>query len=120
MSHGIHLSKAMCPKTQDERDKMNQAPYAMLCTRPDVAYALSICSRYQADPGEKHWIPMKNILKYLRRTKEMFLVYGEGKYTMKGFMDASFQSDHDDFKSQSRFIFCLNGGAMSWKSSNMR
>ena len=47
----------------------------------------------------------------------MFLVYGEGELTVKGFTDSSFQSDHDDFKSQSRFIFCLNGRAICWKSS---
>ena len=90
MSHGIHLSKAMCLKTQDERDRMSRAQYtlaigsimyAMLCTRLDVTYALSICCRHQVDPGEKHWIAVKNILKYLRMTKEMFLVYGEGEHT---------------------------------------
>ena len=69
--------------------------YVMLCMRLDVAYALSICSRYQANPGERHWIIVKNILKYLRRTKEMFLVYGEEEHTVKVFTDASFQSDHD-------------------------
>ena len=104
MSHGIHLSKAMGQKTQDKRDKMSQAPFAstigsimyvMLCMRLDVAYALSICGRYQADPGEKHWIAVKNILKYLRRTKEMFVVYGGEEHTVKGFTDASFQTDHD-------------------------
>ena len=63
---------------------------------------------------------MKNILKYLRRTEEMFLVYEEREHTVKGFMDASFQSDHDDFKLQSGFIFCINSEAMSWKSSNKR
>ncbi|KAK9124088.1 hypothetical protein Sjap_013690 [Stephania japonica] len=85
MSHGISLSKTQCPKTNDERDCMNKIPYAsvigsimyaMLCTQPDVSYALSSTSRYQSDPGESHWIAVKNILKYLRRTKEVFLVYG--------------------------------------------
>jgi len=50
----------------------------------------------------------------------MILVYEEGEHSVKGFTDASFQFDHNDFKSQSEFIFCLNGGAMSWKSSNER
>jgi tRNA C32,U32 (ribose-2'-O)-methylase TrmJ len=50
--------------------------YAMLCTRSDVLYALSVTSRYQANPGMKHWNAAKNILKYLRRTNDMFLVYG--------------------------------------------
>ncbi|KAK8685700.1 hypothetical protein V6N13_041697 [Hibiscus sabdariffa] len=33
-------------------------------------------SRYQANPGDGHWTTVKNILKYLRRTKDVFLVYG--------------------------------------------
>ena len=49
--------------------------YAMLCAGPDVAYALGIVKRFQADPGEDHRKTMKNILKYLRSTKDIFLVY---------------------------------------------
>ena len=49
--------------------------YAMLCAGPDVAYALGIVNRFQADPGEDHRKTMKNILKYLRSTKDIFLVY---------------------------------------------
>ncbi|KAK8647797.1 hypothetical protein V6N13_121524 [Hibiscus sabdariffa] len=92
--------------------------YAMICTRPDLSYALSMTSRYQANPGEGHWTAVKNILKYLRRTKDVFLVYGgEEELRIKGYTDASFQTDKDDSRSQSGFIFCLNGGAVSWKSS---
>ncbi|XP_031270036.1 secreted RxLR effector protein 161-like [Pistacia vera] len=92
--------------------------YAMLCTRIDVSCALSTCSRYQSDPGERHWMAVKNILKYLKRTKDMFLVYGgEDELTVRGYSDASFQTDKDDYRSQSGFVFCLNGGAVSWKSS---
>ena len=62
---------------------------------------------------------VKNILKYLRRTKDVFLVYGgqEGELVLSGYTDASFQSDHDDFRSQSGYVFCLNGGVVSWRSS---
>jgi hypothetical protein len=48
----------------------------MICTRPDDSYALSMSSRYQSNPGESHWIVVKNILKYLKGTKNSFLVYG--------------------------------------------
>ena len=94
--------------------------YAMLCTRPDVSYALSMTSRFQSDPGECHWIAVKNILKYLRRTKDIFLIYGgqEGELFISGYTDGGFQSDLDDFRSQYGFVFCLNGGAVSWGSSN--
>ncbi|KAL4283067.1 hypothetical protein GQ457_16G017470 [Hibiscus cannabinus] len=72
----------------------------------------------KANPSEGHWTAVKNILKYLRRTKDVFLVYGgEEELRMKGYTDSSFQTDKDDSRSQSSFVFCLNRGAVSWKSS---
>ena len=71
ISQGIHLSKKISPKTSEERERMAVIPYAlavgsimyaMLCTRPDVAYALGIVSRFHADPREDHWKAVKNIL----------------------------------------------------------
>ncbi|KAK8502212.1 hypothetical protein V6N12_042709 [Hibiscus sabdariffa] len=41
----------------------------------------------------------------------------EEELGIKGYTDASFQTDKDDSRSQSGFVFCLNGGAVSWKSS---
>ncbi|KAK8505509.1 hypothetical protein V6N12_075851 [Hibiscus sabdariffa] len=127
MRHGISLSKEMCPSTSQERERMSQVPYAsaigsimyaMICTRPDLSYALSMTSRYQSNPGESHWVAVKNILKYLRRTKDVFLIYrGEEQLSIKGYTDASFQTDKDDSRSQSGFVFYLNGGAVSWNSS---
>ncbi|KAG8492989.1 hypothetical protein CXB51_012658 [Gossypium anomalum] len=109
MRHGISLSKEICPSTPQERERMSKIPYAstigsimyaMLCTRPDVSYALSMTSRYQVDPGEGHWTTVKNILKYLRRTKDTFLIYGgEEELSVKGYTDASFQTDNDDSRS---------------------
>ena len=120
LSHGIILSKEMCPKTDEQKERKNRIPYAsaigsikyvMLCTCPDVAYPLSLTSRYQSDPGDGHWSAVKNILKYLRRTKEALLVYGgEDELVVQGYTDASFQTDRDDFRSQSGFIFMINEG----------
>ena len=87
MVRGIMLSKSLCPQTQDERTHMSMIPYAsaiesimhaMLCTRPNVSYALSVTSRYQSNPCMGHWVAVKNILKYLRRTKDLFLIKGDG------------------------------------------
>jgi len=127
MSPGTILSKTQCPSTTDEQKRMSEIPYAsaigsimyaMICTRPDVSFALSVTSRYQSYPGESHWIAVKNILKYLRRTKDAFLVFGgEEELVVKGYTDAGFQTDKDDSRSQAGFVFCLNGGAVSWKSS---
>ncbi|KAJ9536490.1 hypothetical protein OSB04_un000327 [Centaurea solstitialis] len=128
MQHGIVLIKTQCPVSSQDQDRMKSVRYAsaigsimyaMLCTRPDVAYSVSVTSRYQQNPGEPHWVAVKNILKYLRRTKDMFLVFGgsEDEISVKGYSDASFQTDRYDFRSQSGYVFTLNGGAISWKSS---
>ena len=89
----------------------------MLCTRPDVSYVVNVTSRYQSDPSMGHWVAVKNILKYLKRTKDVFLIYGDGDLIVNGYSDASFQSNRNDSKSQSGYVFTLNGGAVSWKSS---
>ena len=89
----------------------------MLCTRPDVSFAVSVTSKFQSTYGEEHWTAVKNILKYLRRTKDLFLVYGEGDLQISGYTDASFQFDKDNCISQSGFVFIMNGGAVVWKSS---
>ncbi|KAK4430722.1 Retrovirus-related Pol polyprotein from transposon TNT 1-94 [Sesamum alatum] len=47
----------------------------------------------------------------------MFLIYGGGELILEGYSDASFQSDDDDAKSQSGYVFRLNGGVVAWKSS---
>jgi hypothetical protein len=55
----------------------------------------------------------KDILKYLRRTNKVFLVFGgKEELVVTGYTNASFQIDTDDSKSQSSFVFCLNGGAV--------
>ena len=92
--------------------------YAMLCTRPDVCLAISIAGRYQSNPGVEHWTTVKNILKYPKRTKDMFLIYGGDKeLVVNGYVDTSFDTNPDDSKSQSGYAFLLNGGAVSRCSS---
>ncbi|KAK8583636.1 hypothetical protein V6N12_067899 [Hibiscus sabdariffa] len=58
--HGISLSKEMCPSSPQERERISKFPYAsaigsimygMICTRPALSYALSMTSRYQANPA---------------------------------------------------------------------
>ena len=116
----------MCPQTEDEKVRMSNQPYAsclgsimyaMLCTRPDICFSVSVTSRYQSNPGNDHWMALKHILKYLRGTKDKFLIYGGGELQVNGYTDSDFQSDPDDRKSTSGFVFTLNGAAVSWKCS---
>ncbi|XP_070036359.1 secreted RxLR effector protein 161-like [Nicotiana tomentosiformis] len=89
--------------------------YTMTCAHPDMAYAIGVTSRYQKNPSEEHWKVVNTILKYLRRTKDQFLIYGDSKLKLEGYTDASFSSDRDDNKSISGYVFTLNVGAVSSK-----
>ncbi|KAK1686099.1 hypothetical protein QYE76_046947, partial [Lolium multiflorum] len=91
MLPGKVLSKTQGPATE-ERERMCNIPYASAVG--------SII--YQSDPGMEHWTAVKNILKYLKRTKDMFLCYGgDQELVVNGYTDASWNTDPDDSKSQS-------------------
>ncbi|KAL0445440.1 UNVERIFIED_CONTAM: Retrovirus-related Pol polyprotein from transposon RE2 [Sesamum latifolium] len=106
-------------KIYRDRSRRIRRKHSVCCPvhQADVAYALTVTSRYQVCTGEAHWSAVKSILKYLRRTRNMFLIYDGGELILKGYSDTSFQSDDDDVKFQSGFVFTLNGGVVAWKSS---
>ena len=117
----MKLSNTQNPTTAEDREQMKVIPYAsaigsimyaMLCTRPDVCLAISLAGRYQSNPGVDHWTVVKNILKYLKRTNDMFLVYGGDKeLVVNGYVDARFDTNPDDSESRSGYILKL--GAIS-------
>ncbi|KAK0594609.1 hypothetical protein LWI29_023351 [Acer saccharum] len=123
--HGVHLSKEQCPKTPQEVEDMRRVPYAsavgslmyaMLCMRPDICFAVGVASRYQSNPGLDHWVAVKTILKYLRRTRNYTLVYSGQDLIPLGYTDSDFQSDRDSRKSTSGLVFTLGSGAIVWRS----
>jgi hypothetical protein len=66
----------------------------------------------------EQWTSVKNILKYLKRTKDMLLVYGgDEELVVKGYIDASFNTNPDDSKSQTWYLYILNKAVVSWRSS---
>nr|GEV56041.1 retrovirus-related Pol polyprotein from transposon TNT 1-94 [Tanacetum cinerariifolium] len=74
---------------------------------PDIAYIVSIVSRYLANPGKSHWEAVKWILKYLKGTADVGLVYGidQGKHAnVDGFVDADYAKDPDKGRSITRGI----------------
>ncbi|GJU37351.1 retrotransposon protein, putative, ty1-copia subclass [Tanacetum coccineum] len=99
MQEKLRLNKSKGALTPAELKRMQNVPYAsavslimyaVRCTHPDVAFAQNITSRFQQNPGDLHWTTFKNILKYLRNTKDMFLT---------------------------GYVFVLSGGVVDWKSA---
>eukprot|EP00253_Pinus_taeda_P006007 PITA_06007 len=102
-SSHFKLSKEMCLKTQEDMDYMSKVPYAstvgrlmyaMVCTRPDIAHAMGVISRYMNNPGKEHWMAVKLILRYLK--------------DMAG--------DIDNMRSTTGYVFTVGGTTVSWVS----
>ncbi|CAI7893665.1 unnamed protein product [Closterium sp. NIES-54] len=91
--------------------------YLMTCTRPDLAYPLSIMTRYVA-PGRhrpEHWEAAKRVLRYLCCTSRMGLVLGgRGPVVLTGHADASWVDDLATQRSSQGYTFSLGSGSVSW------
>jgi hypothetical protein len=125
LTAGIKLSEEMCPKTPEERKRMENTPYAsalgslmyaMLFTRPDLCYAVGLLSRYQKNPGIEHWKQIKHALRYVKATLDYSLCFNQKDLQLQGYTDADWQGDPDDRKSTSGYLFTIAGGAISWRS----
>ncbi|XP_071695131.1 secreted RxLR effector protein 161-like [Rutidosis leptorrhynchoides] len=90
--------------------------YAMMCTRPDICFAIGMVSRYQSNPCLTHWKAVKRILRYLKGTSNYSLCYEGNDLQMRGYTDADWGRGMDKRKSTSGFVFLLNKGTISWSS----
>nr|GEV65599.1 hypothetical protein [Tanacetum cinerariifolium]GEW28193.1 hypothetical protein [Tanacetum cinerariifolium] len=110
-------AKKQCMQNISYASAVGSIMYAVRYTRPDVVFAQNITCRFQQNPSEVHWTAVKNILKYLRNTKDVFLVYGDDtkrELRVSCYTDAGYLTDDDDIKSQTgyavwnrKFVFRL-------------
>ena len=119
------LSSRQSPTSDEEIKKMAKTPYAsavgsimyaMLCTRPDLAHAVSVVSRYMANPGKEHWQAVKWTLRYLSGTASTCLEFGCSSVGLCGYVDSDYAGDIDSRRSTSGYIFMFGGCAVSWKA----
>jgi hypothetical protein len=119
------LTKEMCPKTQEEIEYMSRVPYssavgslmyAMVCTRPDIAHAEGVVSRYMNNPGKEHWEAVKWILRYLRGTTTHALCFGGSDTFLQGYVDSDMAGDKDSRRSTTGYVFTIGGTTVSWIS----
>ncbi|KAH9668238.1 hypothetical protein KPL70_021339 [Citrus sinensis] len=128
----FRLSSSQCPSTDEEKQVMMSVPYAnavgclmyaMVLTRPDIAHAVSVISRYMASPGMEHWKAVKWVLRYLNGTLKKGLVYGrtrENEDSLWGYVDSDYAGDLDRRRSLTGYVFMLNGCVVNWKSALQR
>jgi hypothetical protein len=123
------LSSRQCLVTEDDKQHMPRVPYsnvvgnlmyAMICTKPDLAHAVSVVSRFMHNPGKEHWNAVKWILRCLKGTSHFGLLFDKNsvkKIGVMGFVDTDFAGDIDKRRSISGYVFSLYGSAVSWRAS---
>ena len=92
--------------------------YATDCTRPDIAYAVEVLSRFISKPNKDHWLAIERVMRYLIGTKNYGLFYKKYPVVIEAFNDADWNTLLDDSLSTVGYIFTLSSGAICWKSKN--
>ena len=124
------LFAKMSPQTEEEEEFMSRVPYsnvvgslmyAMVCTRLNIAHSVSVASHYMANPGKAHWQAVKWILRYLKGSIDIGLVFGRGTNRVIGhvigFCDSDCASDLNHRRFLHGYIFTLGGSAISWRAT---
>ena len=119
------LSKAQSPKSDEDKKEMAKVPYAsavgslmyaMVCTRPDIAHAVGVVSRFMSNPGREHWEAVKWLLRYLKGTSKMALHFKAKDVVLSGYADANLGGCKESYKSTTGYVFTVGGTAVSWMS----
>ncbi|GKA86888.1 retrovirus-related pol polyprotein from transposon TNT 1-94 [Tanacetum coccineum] len=119
------LSKKQAPKMEASRRRMAKVPYdsavgsvmyTMVCTRPDIAHAVGVISRFMSNPGREHWEAVKWLLRYLKGTSKATLCFNRKEVILEGFSDSDYGGCLDLRKSTTGYVFIVGGTAVSWMS----
>lgn len=129
LNPSIKLTKTMSPQNKEEQEEMSTVPYRNLIgslmylatsTRPDIMHAVSLLSQFNENPGLSHWKAAKRVLRYLKGTKRMKLVFEKTEERLVGFADADWGNDMDDRRSYTGYFFKLANAAISWSSRKQK
>lgn len=115
----------------DENDKKIIVPYReavgslmflALVSRPDIAYAVNVVSRFMNNYNQVHWNAVKRIIRYLKGTINFAIEFkaSANRNKLFGYSDADFAMDVCTRRSTSGYIFILAGGPISWLSQRQR
>jgi hypothetical protein len=93
--------------------------YAAMVTRLDIAHRIQVLGRHLQASGQEHWTAAKRVLKYLKGTRELGIVYGANgarDIELYGYCDADWAGDIETRRSTTGYVFMLGGGSISWAS----
>ena len=128
---GQILSDPSSPLSADESKQMEDKPfrsatgscmYAVVGTRPDVAYAVHALTRHFVNPSVRDWKAAMRVVRYLKGTSERGLVYSRfGNRELEAYCDSDWGSEkYVNRRSVGGYVVLLAGAAVSWRSALQR
>lgn len=91
--------------------------YSMVGTRPDIAHAVGLVSRFMSSPCKEHWMAVKWVLRYIRDTTDFKLTFTKpDKFAVRGYCDSDYAADLDRRRSITGYVFQAGGNTISWRS----
>jgi hypothetical protein len=90
--------------------------YLANTTRPDIAHAVGVLSRYRGTPTTAHMQEGLRVVRYLKDTRDLALQLGGGTSPLEGYVDADYAGDLDMRASTTGFLFQVYGGSVVWGS----
>jgi len=118
MASGVQLDKTGQNLLSDGNwyaELVGSLLYLSTTTRPNIAFAVGVLSRFMSGPEQDHMRAAKGVLRYLRGIDRLRVMYG-GNEALQGYADAGWAGDIDGRRSKTGLIFTLNGGPISWAS----
>lgn len=114
-------SDATEPRTnqREYQKRIGSLMYAMVATRPDIAYAVGKLSQYCQDPAAKHRAALDRIFRYLKGTIDLALLYDNSAGPIS-YADASYGDDVSDRKSTYGNTLLIGNAAVTWASKKQR
>ena len=121
----VHLEKYNGQASQGDiklfQQMIGSLLYVQIGTRPDISFAVSRLAQYASNPSPDHIRLAKYVLRYLKGTSDLKLVYnGQPRNGLYGYSDSSWGDDPDDRHSTAGYVFLLSDAAISWCSRKQR
>jgi len=114
MASGVKLTKTrkgLLPEGNRYAELVGSLLFLSTTTRPDIAFAVGVLSRFMSCPEQDHIRAAKGVLSYLRGTTRLGVVYS-GSERLQGRVDAVWAGHIDGRRSTTGFVFTCNGGAI--------
>ena len=113
------LSKDVGELLEDETmyPKLVGSLIYLALTRPNIAYAIGVVSRFIQNPRKPHLEAVRRILRYVKGTSDFGILYEKGvSCKVVSFCDADYAGDISTRKSTTGYVFSLGSRAISWCS----